>query len=268
MNKIFVFDLDDTLIKTQHLYKFSQVKLASFIQKKLGYHAVELSFISRILDEMEDKNVELFKKEKENIFCAERYLKSCEDTYKYFCDKYDEDYTQNEIKKIRHIGKEALKVEKLLYENVSEVLDYLENMGDTIKICTRGEDNPQEEKIKVNGLDKWFPRKNQDYFIVNDKKIKNLEKVIGTSDRRQVFLIDNSIWPIKQALLAGINGVYIPRETWKYEDCKDEKFKEELKGEFIKKGLVFFEFSEILDIKTNYKIIKAPPEQLTFTFSG
>ena len=252
MNKIFIFDLDDTLIKTQHLYKFSQVKLEWFIEKKLGYDAVEPISILKILDEMEDKNIEFFKKEKGNMFCVERYPKSCEDTYKYFCDRYNKDYTQNE---------------KLLHEDVPEVLEYLKSIGDIIKICTRGEDNPQEEKIKVNGLDKWFPKKNQDYFIVNDKKIKNLEKVIGTSDKRRVFLVDNSIWPIQSAWAAGINGIYIPRETWKYEECKDEKFKEQLKKSFIREGLTFFEFSKILYIKTNYNMIKAPPEQLTFTFS-
>lgn len=267
MNKTFIFDLDDTLIRTQHLYKFPQVELASVIENKLGYYAVNLSEISGILDEMEKKNLDFFNKEKNNKYSKERYPKSFEDTFKYFCNKHNLDYTQKEINKVRSIANKAFNIKKEIIEDAEEVLNFLKGQGDELILYTKGDNMIQEEKIRINQLYQWFPKKNQDYFIVNDKNVNNLKEIIDKEKKRNFFLVDNSINSIGLAYLVGINGILIPFETWWHESNKKNKTKKEIKKDFLKKSLFYDEFKTLSDIKTNYNMIKAPPEQLILTFS-
>ncbi len=263
MNKTFIFDLDDTLISTQHNYKFPQAKLASAIMHKLNENAVDLKTIGEVLEEIDMKNFEIFKKQGKIPYATERYILSFQETFEYFCKKYNKRYNEDEIRKIRNLAEKVSQTRNSVKKKAYDVLDYVKNTKkDKIMICTRGEPHFQREKVKVNGLYKYFNE--NDCYVVNEKKAKTLNEIVKNLDKRNVFLVDNAPEPIQQGRLTGINGILIPCETWSHESYNDKSYIQKLKDDFARSELTFLEFNNIYDIIKNYDKIKAHPKQLKF----
>jgi FMN phosphatase YigB (HAD superfamily) len=256
MKKIFIFDLDDTLISTQHLYKLPQPKLASAIMHKLNENAVELKEIADFLDYTDKKNFDIFNKKGRNPYSLERYVLSFQETFEHFCNEYKVSYNEKEVKQIRGLAERISQTGKLVKKDTYKVLNYLKNIKkDKIMLLTRGEDNFQKNKIQVNGLYEYFDER--DCYIKSDKNAKTIEKVVDGLDRDKVFLVDNAPESIQKGGIVGINGILIPCKTWNHESYNNKPCIQKIREDFMINKLTFLKFNNIKDIIKNYDKIKA-----------
>ncbi len=270
--KTFIFDLDDTLIYTSYQFLIPQFKLGDYIIRKINLNHKDLEITKRILnltkEEIKEENNKsllqrfdnppLLKKiiEKqeeldiqqvkelvtkgENPFGIDRFPETFVRTLDYFCNVYNLSYSVHEEDLVRSFGYETFYVQKDFMPGAEEVLNFLKKRGDELILLTKGDYNWQNKKIEVHSLKDWF----KEIHIVDEKNAKILETIIGLKDKSSIYKVGNSLKSdIIPALEIGINGIYVPFETWGYE----------IPEEIIEKK--FFTFKNLFDLIENYDFI-------------
>lgn len=244
--KTFIFDLDDTLIYNTYHYFMPQVKLCEFILKKIDSNHKEVKvakkmlnlsraeilyesidsifemfgnpkFMRSVLDKEVEIDVEAVKKLMEkgaNPFSCNRFPNSFARTLEYFCKTHSRFYSENDLEIVKSYGCEAFFVKKEFMPGAEEVLDFLKAKGDELILLTKGDPRWQREKIECHGLDKWF----KEVHIVDNKTPNILEDLVKGRDKAKTYKVGNLLKSdVNPALKAGINAIYVPFETWKYE---------------------------------------------------
>lgn len=256
ITKTLLIDLDDTLMPNQFYYlpcqanfveyvvkkvfpenkkALSQAKkvkeivtkegtegrqIAAIIKSEFGKDAELLEEIINTEVKLDIENVERFKKSG-LPFSRYRFPTSFIDGYIKICEKYGVEPIVKNQQEIFTIGSGFWKVKPLLYENAEKVLDYLVEQKDELLLVSKGDEWLQWKKIKTNNLQKWFKKDN--IHIVPDKDEELITRLIEGSDKKSTLKIGNSLKSdINPALEAGIRAVYIPKETWKYEDFRQK----------------------------------------------
>lgn len=231
MKKVFIFDLDDTLMWNEYTYSNSFIKFYSYLTKLWGKR---IPFIGHVAAEQENITLSMVTETNPETgkaygFSMERYPLSLVRSYKELCKegfgKFDE-YIAQEIYKIglsTFNPKQYRDSGKVLGAEL--VLNFLLAQKDTIILMTKGDPRVQERKIKALELTSWF----KEIHIVADK---TKECFFGFKKRfptQPVWKVGNSFKSdMKPALEAGLKGIFIPYSTWKHEvydrkDAENEK---------------------------------------------
>jgi putative hydrolase of the HAD superfamily len=250
MNKTFIFDLDDTLIRNHHKYSFTQMELARHIINRLGLRAPELQAIIDLQVDIDKKRVV------KQGFSRDRFPEACEETYRKIAESLGEVDEEGAEQALR-IGYGVFDEKKWkelgigdLVSGAKETLDFLVEQQDELLLMTKGDVNAQAEKIQLNSLEKYFgPIVGGGIYIVEKKTPEIVSSAVGARDKERVWHVGNLIKSdVIPALSAGIKVIYIPCETWAFE--KEHSGLESLDTTNLTT------FNTILDIKRNYSSLK------------
>lgn len=215
MNKTFIFDLDDTLIYNQHYYSLADISFVKFVFENLGPKMPSAQNIINLSNEIDLKGVEKLG------FGKERYPSSLAETYRQISERMGEnpDLRERHVQEAYNIGARVFD-NKTWYPNLVpgaiDTLDFLVSQEDELALLTTGDDSVQSDKINFYNLSKWFG--DRTHIVPHHKKEKMTELIVGR-DKRKIWFVGNSARSdIAPALSIGIGAVYIPQETWAYDN--------------------------------------------------
>lgn len=226
MKKVFIFDLDDTLMWNEYTYSIAFTKFYFFLmhiwKKRLPYigdvgaKAEEITY--RMIKEINpDTNMPYG-------FAMERYPSSLVCCYEELCSDGFGIFQKDTAEKIYAIGLEAF--DKKNYQKngfvpgAKNALSFLKEKGEMLILMTKGDPRVQQLKIDALSLPLWF----NEISIVDNKTpelfIRYKERFAG----QPIWKIGNSFnSDMKPAVEGGIKGIFIPYSTWKNEKhCSDE----------------------------------------------
>lgn len=244
--KLFVFDLDDTLIDNVHDYAEPLLDAARFLIKILGNKAPHVTKIIELEQEIDSRRVKEINPMtgKPYLYSMERFPGSLAELYKHICGQHG--ITPDEIiaDLFYKIGLRAFNEETYkgnINPHALSVLNFLKGRGDIMMLCTKGDARVQNKKIdalKQSGINHFSA------VLVLDNKGSHTFKTLASGfDSCGLWSVGNSYdSDIKPALEAGYKGIYIPVETWETIGKMDA-----IRGEVdIKRCLVLKNLGEII----------------------
>jgi len=238
MNKTFIFDLDDTLIRNTHYYSHAKLNLARFVLNRIGLRAPDCQSLINLQTSIDKEAV------KEKGFSSDRFPNSCKKTYKKICETLGIEDSEG-VDIAYQIGCSVFngdnwKKEGLL-DGAEETLDFLVAQNDKLVLLTKGDVKIQRRKFEVLNLNKWF----RDWHIVERNKDEVLKTYLDCQP--QLWHVGNSIRSdIEPSLKLGIKTIYLPCETWAYE----------MDHNGVPEDSLLIQFDKILKIKEKYSILK------------
>lgn len=243
MNKIFIFDYDDTMQMTHHHYTRGYLAFLNWIVEKLGSNVPDLHLIINLLAEVNVKNVINFG------FTKERFLMSFREVFIIVCNGIGITPSNKDIQEAYLIGEITFKEQTIIEEGfiggTEEVLDFLLKKGHHLILMTKGDLQWQAKKTELMECERWFDDR---IHIVDHKNKENILELVGDHPVERAWLVGNSIRSdIVPALEAGIKAIYIPCETWTYE--REHNGAPENNGNLLT-------FDKIIEIKRKYHLIK------------
>ena len=203
-----IFDLDDTLIKTNKIYRNARSEFAAIIIKQ-GFPAEECL---EKLDEIDIEHV------RQQGFAIERYPLSMVKTYQFYCQKFDKKIDKEMEKKVAQIGWRVFEQIPEPVEGVNMVLDTLKERY-TLILATMGDPKTQHYKIDHSGLKRYFKA----VHILSYKTPEEYQEILAEHnlEKEKTWLVGNSIRSdLNPGLKLGLNCILIPASTWKFEEEK------------------------------------------------
>lgn len=241
MNKLFIFDLDDTLYWNVHDYCYPMLEFEKLVLDCLGHKAPHIGTIRKLEDQIDKQRVPEFG------FAMRRFPGSLVETYREICSRSEVPFNQEIANRIYVIGMKAFDpknyIQKGLVDNAETVLNFLKQQNDELILLTRGDKRVQRIKIEALKLRQWFSQ----FHIVSSKTRDVFLSIIKDFKGDSVYSVGNSFdSDIKPALKLGLSGIFIPHSTWiSREDSK--KAVKQLDGHSL------FIFKEIKEIKQRYQ---------------
>jgi|SRR3989344_1687561 len=215
--KLFVFDLDDTLIDNVHDYAEPILEMAGYIVRHLGSKAPHVYKIIGIEEEIDAKRVKEINPDTGRPFgySMERFPGTCVETYREIARRSG---VMTDIIceiELERIGMKAFVTERYsanVKKNAKKTLDFLKFRGDELMLLTKGDTRVQVNKteaLRQSGIDVFSKiritdGKDRKEFLVLAGRFKGKKYSVGNS-------YDSDIVP---AFEAGFKGIYIPAETW------------------------------------------------------
>lgn len=226
MKKVFIFDLDDTLMWNEYTYSLAFKKFYFFL---MHIWKKRLPYIGDVGAKAEEITYQMIKEINPDTnmpygFSMDRYPSSLVRSYKELCNDGFGIFQKEIAEKIYTIGLEAF--DKKNYQkngfvpNAKKVLSFLKEKGEMLILMTKGDSQVQQLKIDALSLWLWF----NEISIVDNKTPELFIRYKERFSGQRIWKIGNSFnSDMKPAIEAGIKGVFIPYSTWKNEKhCPDE----------------------------------------------
>jgi len=215
--------------------------------KKLRAGFRELKGISEDFLEVDRSNVELFSKLKKynfNGFHTSRFPTSMVQVFKQYCNEAGVDVVENELQEVWDIGKSVFVIKKEFLKGVIETLNFIKLRVKRMSIVTKGEEEKQMEKVKVNNLLRWFS--DDEVYVVPSKDDALFKEVSGKVPGLKYYAVGNALGSdVAPALRAGLEGILISKDTWFLEGVKDGRVR-------FKAGKHYLVFDSFIDIKQRW----------------
>lgn len=231
----FLFDVDDTLIYNQFMYTKVYVEFINFLLQKTNAKSSSRrqgEELTKIVEKTKEKskglddlieynkmdrtirninngikkwNTILERQHKKKPYFKERVPRS----FQLICEK-EYNLSKEVANEAYKIGLGFHNVEKNLIEGAEEVLNFLQKKECRKRIYTCGDSWLQQKKIEVNGLNKYFDKKDQ--IIVPRKHNGEIIAYLGGCNPDKTFMVGNSIRDdINPSVRsAGIRAIYFP----------------------------------------------------------
>lgn len=224
MNKVFVFDLDDTLMTNVHDYAEPILDMARVIIRELGPKAPHVSVIIAKEEEIDKARVgevnpavgEKF------LYSMERFPGTMAATYVYFCEKAKIKAKKSVEKELYAIGMQAFDTARYknnIHPAALPTVYFLDNQGDTPMILSKGDKRVQSKKFSALKVGNNFFRA----IIVDNKTPQVFEEMKRGYESCAFYSVGNDYEKdIVPALEVGYRGVFIPVETWEVIGRMDE----------------------------------------------
>lgn len=246
--KLFVFDLDDTLIDNVHDYAQPILDAAGLIVEELGSKAPHVTKIINLEQEIDSRRVKEInpKTGKPFLFSMDRFPGSLAEVYKYICKEAKVSPKVNVEEKLFEIGLGAFDEEryaKNIKPGAREVLDFIKNDDAISVLLSKGDRGVQSKKVIVlQDADMVFT----EVIVVENKSSKDFADIRKGRGNRICYSVGNSYESdIVPALEAGYKGVFIFVETWDVIGKKDE-----ILAKVDRKRCLVFD--DLLEIKERY----------------
>ncbi|MDP3726895.1 MAG: hypothetical protein Q8Q96_01100 [bacterium] len=218
MDKLFVFDLDDTLIDNVHDYANPLLDACRFIVDTLGNRAPHVSKIIAMEQEIDHRRVREINPKigKPYLWSMDRFPGSLVEVYREICRqaKVTPEISAEEILYV--IGLTAFDETRYI-KNINpyalSVLNFLREEGDILVLCSKGDTRVQEKK--VNALRNAGINHFSEVRIVDEKTSELFAELAKSFGGYSHYSVGNSYTSdILPALSAGYLGIFIPVETW------------------------------------------------------
>ncbi len=216
--KLWVFDLDDTLMDNVHDYSQPILDAASYIIKILGSKAPHVSAIIKLEEEIDKRRVNEIDSTTGKIFgySMRRFPGTMVELYREICRNAGEVEELEHEEKLWKIGMRAFD-ERRYKENIKSgflpLILCLRQQSDTMMILTKGDPEVQRKKVNALDMDGIFLRVE---IVETTKTAEKFREMAAEMDNpSNLFAVGNDYHKdIVPALEAGFNGIWIPVETW------------------------------------------------------
>ena len=224
--KLWVWDLDDTLLFNVHDYAWAITEIPRVIVEALGSMAPHVRVIidmaagidKQRLHEINPATGELY------LYSMERFPGSGVETYREICDKGGIDPDPAVEERLYQTGMDAFdesRYRRNIMPGAKGVLELLAAKGDIQVLLTKGDPRVQERKINAlreAGLDCF------DKIMIVDTKDPAMFRPITEEfpDLTPISVGNSYESDILPALEAEYLGIYIPLETWETVGKMDE----------------------------------------------
>lgn len=216
--RVFIWDLDDTLIWTSWAYSRTFAKFHKYMTRLFDYRLLELRTLGTISEELDKALIGTTNSEtgKPYGYSMERFPMSLVETYKWLCGHGYGKYHEMVARRVKLIGMEAFDPlgykQQGLVKGAQETLDFIRDQGDVQVLLTKGEPLVQDYKIVALELEKWF---GEEINITKTKSRETFEKYRKRFPGSVLYSVGNSYSSdIQPALEAGVEGIFIPYYTW------------------------------------------------------
>lgn len=256
--KVFVFDLDDTLIDNIHDYAEPILDTCRLIVRTLGRKAPHVDVIIALEHEIDSRRVKETNPAtgKPYLYSMERFPGTCVEVYREIARRAGIIPDPELEKEFYAIGMQAFdesRYAKNIIPRAKEVLDFLRSEHDFLRLLTKGDSRVQEKKLaslRSSGINHFMAF---GWRVVEQKNFAEFKKIMISVYRdcddlqevspRRFYSVGNSYdSDIKPALAAGFKGILVPVETWDLIGKMDDVVRE-AKDNGI---LVFNDLSEII----------------------
>jgi FMN phosphatase YigB (HAD superfamily) len=219
-NKVWVFDLDGTLMNSD-FYKKPAEEAYAEIMRALGDKSPSFAEIKSRHNDF-DKAMIYVKNPstgKLYLYSKQRFPTSLVKFYEMLCKEAGAETDFSLMRKLYNIGLKAFKEERYIRKIKAQaftVAKFLKGKGDTLLVLTKGDKRVQGDKrraLKKAGLLKYF----DDFIIAPDSKY-GFFKLIRSRYKGDAYysIGDTYADDILPAIKAGYFGVYIPFSlNWK-----------------------------------------------------
>ena len=218
--KLFVFDLDDTLIDNVHDYAKPILDATSLIIEELGSKAPHVTKIINLEQEIDSRRVKEINPAtgKPFLFSMDRFPGSLAEVYKHICAEARVVPKQHVVEKLFSIGLMAFdekRYAKNIKSGVKEVLDFIFDHDGISVLLSKGDRGVQIKKINALQI-AGIPATNfAEIIVVENKSSKDFAEIRKLRQHRICYSVGNSYESdIAPALEAGYKGIFIPVETW------------------------------------------------------
>jgi putative hydrolase of the HAD superfamily len=204
-----IFDADDTLWDTQPLYEDSKGRFFSLMEK-CGFPSTEVSPAFEMRDHA---NVAKY------AFSKHRFPQSMRDTYIAFCASYGRRVNAKIANRALKIGQTVFQRTPTIIAGVEKALDSLARNQVKLLLATKGDKEIQSLRVQKSGLRPYFDR----IYLLQEKGIQDFKRIISKENisHPQGWSVGNSAKSdINPALAAGLNAVWVRRDTWMYESAE------------------------------------------------
>ena len=250
--KLFVFDLDDTLIDNVHDYAEPILAATSLIIEELGSKAPHVTKIINLEQEIDSRRVKEINPAtgKPFLFSMDRFPGSLVEVYKHICAQARVIPKTTVMAKIFSIGLRAFDEEryaKNIKPGVKQLLDFIwDNSGISV-LLSKGDRGVQVKKIIALENTGITATDFAEIIVVENKSSKDFTEIRKLRQHRTCFSVGNSYESdILPALEAGYKGILIPVETWDVIGKMDEILAKVDREKC-------FVFRDIMEIKERYE---------------
>ncbi|MBI2057802.1 MAG: HAD family hydrolase [Candidatus Yanofskybacteria bacterium] len=233
--KVFLFDLDDTLMWNEYTYSLATIEFLQFLIRIFDRRLPFVGNICRRVEEISHQKVSQIDQKTGKFygFSVNRFPDTLADCYKELCQNGWGKYEEEAADHVRRIGLKAF--DPGLYQKDGYVKDsvlvlrFLREKNDVLILLTKGDPEVQALKVDGLGIKKWIP----EVRIVSDKTKEIFQEYKERFSGQKIYSIGNSFSSdIKPALEAGISAIFIPCFTWKAESIDVDKMSQEQKKRF------------------------------------
>src|SRR6267142_2185109 len=203
---VLVFDGDDTLWFTMPLYRRAKEQFFMIMQLQ-GF---DRGSVEEFFENLDAKNVRRLG------FSGRRFSVSMLATYRTFCNNTGRRTDRAVEIKIRRTASQVFDRKPLLAPFATQTLNRLQKRYHLF-LLTKGERKVQNKRLDSSGLRRFFRR----VIIVPDKNFAVFKLV-----SKRYKLVPHNTWSIgnslksdiNPALRAGFSAIWIPYQTWRYEE--------------------------------------------------
>src|SRR3989338_4927366 len=214
--KLFVFDLDDTLMDNVHDYARPILRMCQVVIDELGSRAPHVSALVALEQEVDlsRRNQINPKTGKVYGYSMDRFPTSLVETYITICKRSGVEPNKSTESALYYIGIGAFDAHR--YKNnikpgAVSAISFLRGIGDRIVLCTAGDPVIQYKKIRMlESANITF----DDVAIVEKKTVETFSGLAGDFEGLKYSVGNNYRSDILPALEVGYRGIYIPVETW------------------------------------------------------
>ncbi len=210
--KLIIMDLDDTLIHTHMVYL---AVTADFMDKMESIGAIDDN-LYYTLDSFDQENVEAA-----GYFKQEAFPQAMLQTYAFYCEKLDLEYSEETAREIEEIGWQINEIRYLPVDGAKTLLDALADRHRVV-LLTQGEDAIQRKKITDNSFQEHF----EEIIVVPKKDITVFQDIISRyqASPKDTWIIGNSIRSeINHAIQLGVPCIHTKvTSSWGYEETKPQ----------------------------------------------
>ena len=211
---IVIFDLDDLLVMNVHWYWAAWQSFRD-VMVRLGFSKYEGELVEK-LNEFDAAGV------KKHGFKKERFGEAMGETYDYYCELEEIRPDPEARAALIDIGMSVYRHKPILFPKAKEVLATLVGRGYLLYCVTKGDQDVQQEKIRLCGLEGKF---HKIYFVPLDKR-DALRDVLTNHQgmpRERIYFVGNSMKDdMRPAVELRINAILIYEFTWHFDEMEFE----------------------------------------------